>query len=317
MKHLFLSILTLNAIAIGDHDRPLSQPTGNQHRNLVLGTYGSIPLTEAPCIFQATTSPPETNTLNRLRRTKRLAKDIMGPVQLLAACKNMILEVGHHQCKRIFVGGHGVASGVGVGDLFYLSARAALTEPQLREARNRLNSLPNALPASKVAARASIRSGTPCYPGPVSPRITQAAPAQNDIASPPRPAISASLTDNYNSAQPTPVAELDKFDEILNCFETLIDKRDPERALVFSSCGPLENNREGRAQVSNETGPALQQAICGRVLSDAIGLPVKYSNGDNCCFSGRYDTCEMGHREVQPSYWNGVRPNETNPPLPP
>jgi len=83
-------------------------------------------------------------------------------------------------------------------------------------------------------------------------------------------------------------------DQILSCFQELIDSNYSNKAIVFSSCGPGTPTRQ----------TAEIRQVCAQVLSDATNIPVVYSKSTNSTLGGpgNYDTSEAGHAIVRPTY---------------
>jgi len=258
---VILLSVTLSDMARANHDMPVYHVWAPR---TVSRWYGwqtiitsVVPLSDKPCIFQSKTSPPEGNSLQNVAQS-RIAKDLRGPVDLLNACRAMRTRLGANQCQKIFVGGHGSENGVGVGDLFevYSANTASTTQARYQQMLNSQRNPNTADNAARVARTALVNDQRPCARWP-------------------------------RMANPV-------MDQILSCFETLIDRSNINNAIVFSSCGP---------KTRTPCNTALQR-VCAQVLSDATNIPVVYSNSYNCTLSGagNYDTCEAGHSIVRPTY---------------
>jgi len=178
-------------------------------------------LTEKPCIFQSKSSPSEGNSLQGVAEN-RIAKDLVGPEGLLNACRAMKRALGPNQCKKIFVGGHGRANGVGVRDLFSVYASNVNTTQRDYQQMQRRQQVPNTAANHKGVARTA-------------------------------------LVDNQIPCARSPQMANDVMDQILSCFQELIVDNWENKAIVFSSCGPTTPTPQ-TAQVREVCAKVLSDA---------------------------------------------------------
>lgn len=250
---------------------------------VVDGPGKTVSLSARPCVFQSTDSPSEGTSLDRVAPPRIVRGIPSGLGNLLDECRELSRQLQETKarapyCDRVFIGGHGVSRGVGVGDLFFVAStmytpdgktdRAALDD-ELRQLQSE-PPLPPAL-AQRAARNALIVPTGRCWLGPQD-----------------------------GSPQAAKILE-----ETLDCLGSLVDKTSPYAGIVLSSCGPGKKQKKGAPEPAIPFEEKnLHRKVCAGVLADAVGLPITYSNSS--CASedrpGAYDVCEAGHTTVRPSY---------------